>query len=119
MRKSGASQYLHKLNKNTYGDETVIKIQEIQTLLRFFNILINITKKQYLSINLDFYEDITKDLYELILSVDKYNLDYVDNRIEFIFENNLNNHINEFHILKNIITQYGQHLPKSLIKYFL
>jgi hypothetical protein len=122
MTKTGAAQYLHKLNTNTYKDEIIIQIQKIQELFRFFNFLTNITNikiNNCINVNLDFCEDIKKDLSELILLIDQYNVDYIDNRIEFILENNLDNHPNEFHILKNIINKNGQYLCNSFVKYFL
>ncbi len=118
MFKSGASKYLHKLNTNTYQNEIIIQIQKIQELLRFFNRLTNTKTNNYINVNLDFCQDIKKDLSDLILSIDQYNLDYIDNRIEFILENNLHNQSNEFHLLKNIIIQNGKHLCNSFLKYF-
>jgi hypothetical protein len=119
MTKTGAAQYLYKLNRNTYKDEIIIQIQKIQELLRFFDFLTNTKSNNCINVNLDFCENIKKDLYDLILSIDQYNIDYIDNRIEFILENNLHNQPNEFHLLKNIITQNGQHLCCSFLKYFI
>lgn len=119
MSKSGASQYLHKLNTNIYQNEVITQIQKIQELLRFFNFLTNTKSNNCINVNLDFCQNIKTDLSELILSIDEYNIDYIDNRIEFILENNLDNHTNEFHLLKNIITQNGKHLCPSFLKYFI
>ena len=119
MTKTGAAQYLHKLNTNNFKGEIIIQIQKIQELLRFFNFLTNIKINNCINVNLDFCEDIKKDLSELILSINEYNVDYIDNRIEFILENNLHNLPNEFHILKNIINKNGQYLCNSFVKYFL
>ena len=98
------SKFLSQINNNQikklYTDDNhkyIIKINELQQIIRFINIHIQkmnekmetkLISIQYIEF-LDFINDLSDDIMDLVNSIDIYDTDFINNRLEIILENNL------------------------------
>jgi hypothetical protein len=94
------------------------KLGDLQKIIRFLTILydelsFNFTQNEKIII-----KDLLCSFNELLFDIDILDINYIDNRIEFILITNISQTDNIYNIIKNDIYHFGKHLTSIFIDYF-
>jgi hypothetical protein len=141
IHKFETSKFLSQINRNKLiqkkqqykNRKYIIKINELQQIIRFIT-----THKQKMDecMNqklksetqlfpieyLDFYDfinQLNEDLLDLIFSIDIYDTDFINNRLEVILNNNCEKNTPNYHLMNNLVKTTGYYLTPTFVKYFI
>jgi hypothetical protein len=118
-------------NKSKTNYKYIIKINELQQIIRFVNF-----QKQKLDENLknsnsfelcsieyidfvDCFGELKEDLLDLIFSIDSYDTDFINNKLVFILENNFPKNNTNYILMKEIVKESGSYLAPKFVRYFI
>jgi hypothetical protein len=134
------SKFLTHLNKSSKLENKsdqlrinykyIIKINELQQIIRFVNL-----KKEKLDENMknsnsfelcsieyiefvDCFGELKEDLLDLIFSIDSYDTDFINNKLLFILENNFPKNNTNYILMKKIVKESGSYLAPKFVRYF-
>jgi hypothetical protein len=123
-------QKKEKSQKQQYKNQKyIIKINELQQIIRFVNshkLKMNQKLKsetQLFSVEyLDFYDfinQLNEDILDLIFSIDIYDTEFINNRLEVILQNNCEKHTTNYYQMSKLVKTTGYYLTPTFVKYFL
>jgi hypothetical protein len=110
----------------------IIKINELQQIIRFLNSQTEKmdecmnqklkSKTELFSVEyLEFYDflnQLNEDLSDLIFSIDKFDTDFINNRLECILNNNCEKNTSNYYQMNKLVKTSGYYLTTTFVKYF-
>ena len=111
----------------------IIKINELQQIIRFItthkqktyermdeqnkkeNQLISI---EYLEFY-DFLDELNEEFLDFIYSIDEYDIDFINVKLEFILSNNCPKNSTAYYIMTKLVKTSGYYLTPTFVKYFI
>ncbi len=110
----------------------IIKINELQQIIRFLNSQTEKmdecmnqklkSKTELFSVEyLEFYDflnQLNEDLSDLIFSIDKFDTDFINNRLEGILNNNCEKNTSNYYQMNKLVKTSGYYLTPTFVKYF-
>jgi hypothetical protein len=135
-----ASKFLSQINKNSStklskikNHKYIIKINELQQIIRFINSHKQKTyermdeqnkkENQLISIEYlefyDFLDELNEELLDFVYSVDEYDIDFINTKLELILSNNYPKNSATYYIMADLVKSDGYYLSPTFVKYFI
>ena len=141
IHKFETSKFLSQINRNKLiqkkqqykNRKYIIKINELQQIIRFItahkqkmDVCMNQKLKDEMQLfpieYLDFYDfinQLNEDLLDLIFSIDIYDTDFINNRLDVILNNNCEKNTPNYHLMNELVKTTGYYLTPTFVKYFV
>jgi hypothetical protein len=134
------SKFLSQINKNSStklskikNHKYIIKINELQQIIRFINSHKqkmnermdeqNKKENQLISIEYlefyDFLDELNEELLDFVYSVDEYDIDFINTKLELILSNNYPKNSATYYIMTDLVKSDGYYLSPTFVKYFI
>ena len=127
------SKFLAHLNNSSKlktNYKCIIKINEIQQIIRFVNFQKqqldeNIKNSNKVVLSIEYIElvdcllELNEDLLDLIFSIDRYDTEFINNKLEFVLENNFPKNNTNYILMKEIVKESGGYLAPKFVRYFI